>query len=88
VGRLLIVLLPSHPMITLSRTIDLLDTTKPTAGKAIEALLKVGVLGEITGKKRDRVYAYQSYLDILSADFDILSADFDILSAENVSAMP
>ncbi len=53
---------------------DLLDTTKPTAGKAIEALLKVGVLGEITGKKRDRVYAYQSYLDILSA--------------ENVSAMP
>ena len=32
---------------------------------AIEALEATGVLVETTGKKRDRVYAYRSYLDLL-----------------------
>jgi Fic family protein len=58
-------LLPQHPMITLPKAVELLDTTKPTAGKAIDALTRAGVLHEITGKRRDRVYAYRGYLDIL-----------------------
>ena len=33
--------------------------------RAIDALVQAGVLVEITGKKRDRVYAYQAYLDRL-----------------------
>ena len=45
---------------------EILDRTKPTASKAIEMLRAAGVLHEITGKQRDRVYAYQHYLDILS----------------------
>jgi Fic family protein len=61
-------LLPDHPMVTLSRTIALLNTTKPTASKAIDALTKVGVLKEITGKQRDRIYAYQGYLQLLTKD--------------------
>lgn len=40
-------------------------TTKRTAGRAIEALEAAGVLVETTGKERDRVYAYQAYLDRL-----------------------
>ncbi len=40
----------------------LVETTKPTAGKAIELLVSAGVLIESTGKKRDRAYAYQAYL--------------------------
>jgi hypothetical protein len=31
----------------------------------VDALEKAGVLVEITGKKRDRSWAYQSYLDRL-----------------------
>ena len=61
-------LLPSHPMVTLARAIELLDTTKPTASKAIDALTKVGVLKEITGKQRDRIYAYHGYLQLLTND--------------------
>ena len=61
-------LLPDHPMITLPKAIELLETTKPTAGKAIEALLKAGVLRETTGRQRDRVYAYEAYLKVLSED--------------------
>lgn len=61
-------LLPTHPMVTLARVLDLLQTTKPTAGKAVEALQKAGVLHEVSGRRRDRVYAYKGYLDLLAMD--------------------
>jgi Fic family protein len=61
-------LLPDHPIITLSQGIGLLKTTKPTAGKAIDALRRAGVLHEITGMQRDRVYAYSAYLKVLAQD--------------------
>lgn len=57
--------LPSRPIITAPWVVDTLATTKPTAGRAIDALVAAGVLVETTGKKRDRVYAYQAYLDRL-----------------------
>jgi hypothetical protein len=41
------------------------ETTKPTAGRAIELLVAAGVLGETTGKKRDRSFVYRNYLDRL-----------------------
>jgi Fic family protein len=61
-------LLPNHPMVTLPRIIELLKTTKPTASKAIAALTDAGVLREITGRQRDRVYAYHAYLQALTKD--------------------
>ena len=61
-------LLPIHPVVTLPNSIALLQTSKPTAGKAIDALCRAHVLKEITGKRRDRVYAYRTYLDVLSKD--------------------
>jgi Fic family protein len=64
-------LLPEHPMVTLAMTQALLDTTKPTATKAIKALCDAGVLHEITGKQRDRVYAYQGYLKVLAEDTEL-----------------
>jgi len=45
---------------------ELLETTKPTAAKAMDALVQAGVLHEIPGKRRDRVYAYRAYLAMLS----------------------
>jgi Fic family protein len=62
--------LPTHPMVTLPRVIELLDTTKPTASKAINTLREAGVLRETTGKRRDRVYAYHDYLRILTREAD------------------
>jgi Fic family protein len=63
-------LLPEHPMITLSGAMELLNTTKPTASKAIDALCQAKVLQEITGKLRDRIYAYRAYLNVLAQDTD------------------
>ncbi|MBT3785915.1 Fic family protein, partial [bacterium] len=60
--------LPEHPMITLANAMELVGATKPTAGKAIDALIQAGILKEITGKKRDRMYSYQAYVDLLAKD--------------------
>lgn len=57
--------LPSHPIVTVNSVIKLLDTTKPTAGKAIEALVKARVLKELTGRQRSRSFGYHKYLETL-----------------------
>jgi Fic family protein len=58
-------LLPRHPVVTVASVMKLVETTKPTAGRAIELLVGAGVLVETTGKKRDRSFVYRSYLDRL-----------------------
>ncbi|MCZ7683726.1 MAG: Fic family protein [Sandaracinaceae bacterium] len=58
-------LLPRHPVVTVASVTKLVETTKPTAGRAIELLVAAGVLVETTGKKRDRSFVYRSYLDRL-----------------------
>ena len=57
--------LPEHPMITVKRAMKMLATTRPTAAKAVEALVTAGVLEETSGRKRDRVFAYAEYLKLL-----------------------
>jgi len=61
-------MLPARPIVTVNSVIQLLETTKPTAGKAVETLVAAGVLHETTGKQRGREYAYQAYLAKLGAD--------------------
>jgi Fic family protein len=58
-------LLPRHPIVTVASAMRLLDTTKPTAGRAIELLVAASVLVETTGKRRDRSFVYRGYLDRL-----------------------
>jgi Fic family protein len=58
-------LLPRHPVITVASFMKLVETTKPTAGRAVELLVKAAILVEITGKKRDRSFVYRAYLERL-----------------------
>ena len=64
----LLELLPANPIISLPRAVSLLKTTKPTAVKTISLLEELGILKEITGKKRDRKYSYATYLSALGAE--------------------
>ncbi len=61
-------LLPEHPIVTMTTVMTLLQTTKPTATKAIDSLRQAHLLHETTGRLRDRVYAYRGYLHILTKD--------------------
>ena len=58
-------LLPTQPIVTIHRVTELLGTTKPTATKAVTALVGAGVMSETTGRKRDRAFTYDAYLDRL-----------------------
>jgi Fic family protein len=59
--------LHSHPFISAPQAVKLSGLTLPTIGKAIGQLAELGILTEITGRARNRVYAYTAYLDLLKA---------------------
>ena len=63
--------LPRHPIVSAAWVVEALGTSKPTAGRAIQALERAGVLIETTGKKRDRSYAYRAYLDRLQVGTEL-----------------
>lgn len=63
--------LPVHPVVNIPGVVKLLDTTKPTAGKAVDLLERVGILVETSGRQRDRTFAYRRYLDRLRAGTDL-----------------
>jgi len=58
-------LLQRHPITTVASAADALELTAPTVRGAIEALERLGIVREVTGKKRDRIYAYDGYVNIL-----------------------
>ncbi len=64
--------LPEHPILTIATAVKLLDTSRPTATKAVMALVDAGVLAEISGKKRDRSFSYAAYLDRLKTGTGLL----------------
>lgn len=64
-------LLPRHPIVSVAFAVKHLQVSKPTAGRAVQALEQAGVLVELTGKKRDRSWAYQGYLDRLRIGTEI-----------------
>ena len=63
--------MPRHPIVTVASAIKLLATTKPTASRAIDLLVDAGVIVETTGRRRDRSFAYQGYLDRLRVGTDL-----------------
>jgi Fic family protein len=63
--------LPLHPIISIPAVVQLLKTTKPTAGKAVQVLENLGVLSETSGKQRDRTFVYTAYLEKLRAGTEI-----------------
>ena len=67
-------LLPRHPVVTVASVMKLVETTKPTAGRAVELLVSAGVLVENTGRKRDRAFVYQAYIEQLRVGTELDSA--------------
>jgi Fic family protein len=54
--------LPRHPIVSIAGLAKRLSITKPTAAKAVAILESAGVLQEISGRQRDRTFAYGAYL--------------------------
>ena len=65
-------LLPNHPIITVAAAMKLIETSKPTAARAIETLVTAGILVETTGKRRDRSYIYKAYIERLQVGTELV----------------
>ncbi len=52
------------PLTSVSDIRQLIGTTYPAANQLVARLVNCGVLREITGRARNRVFAYQSYIDL------------------------
>jgi Fic family protein len=59
-------LLQTHPYLTSNQLVDWTGLTAPTVNAALADLERLGVVEEVTGRKRGRVFAYRSYLAILN----------------------
>jgi Fic family protein len=59
-------LLPMMPRFSVEHVRQRLETTFPTASAAVKLLEDLGILTELTGQKKNRVYSYQAYVDLLS----------------------
>jgi Fic family protein len=60
--------LQRRPLVTAGWLVTQTGLSAPTVGKALEALVGIGVAREITGRRRSRVFAYQQYMALLNPE--------------------
>ena len=65
-ARAILMLMQQRPILTIAKAAALSETTFPTASSALANLESLGLIKEISGNQRGRIYAYQAYLDILN----------------------
>ncbi|MCX6141330.1 MAG: Fic family protein [Candidatus Kapabacteria bacterium] len=58
--------LRARPVATIASVARAINVTYPTVTKAMEILTSMGIVREITGKQRNRVFVYDAYLGILN----------------------
>jgi Fic family protein len=58
--------LMEHPVLTLPKAAEFSGLSFPAVNSAMNLLTKMGVAREITGRKRNRVFTYQEYIEALN----------------------
>jgi len=59
-------MLQRQPIISIVPASKQLKVTHPTVMKALSNLQKLGIVREVTGRRRGRLFAYSRYMDILN----------------------
>nr|WP_208719183.1 Fic family protein [Corallococcus sicarius] len=59
-------LLQTQPYVTSNQLVERTGLTAPTVNAALADLKRLGIVEEVTGRKRGRVFAYHGYLAILN----------------------
>jgi Fic family protein len=59
-------LLQKRPLLSISAATRELSLSEPTIAKAMEHLIKLNIVHEVTGRRRRRVFAYVRYLNVLN----------------------
>lgn len=58
-------LLQERPLTTVAQASARLGISRPAVSKSVENLVRLGILDEITGARRGRIYVYRAYLSVL-----------------------
>ena len=67
-GRPLLDLLAEQPIVTIKYASARLGSTPTTVGRLLDRMTSLGMIVELTGRQRYRVYRYTPFLDVLSDD--------------------
>jgi Fic family protein len=59
-------LFQKSPFVTAPKARTITGLTTPTINSALDDLQKLGIVEEVTGRKRGRVYCYSAYMNLLS----------------------
>lgn len=54
----------NHPVTNLSMAVEAMGKSRQTAHKALNKFTELGLLKEVTGQSRNRVYLYQPYIEL------------------------
>jgi Fic family protein len=65
-ARQIFSVLQTQPLVTIGTAAERAGVSFPAATNGLENLRKQGIVSEVTGRARGRVFAYQRYLDLLS----------------------
>lgn len=55
-----------QPIVTVKHVSEKTTLAFPNANKLVNRFVQLGLLREMTGRKRDRRFAYQQYLDLFA----------------------
>ena len=61
-------LMQTNPFIRIRTATKALKLTVPTVTNALNHLVRLGIVKEISGKQRDRLFAYSRYVSMVSGD--------------------
>lgn len=59
-------LLKARPVLTITDAAERIGISYPAAARTMEQLVRLGIVHETTGRKRQRLYAYGRYVELLS----------------------
>lgn len=67
-------LMQRNPFVRIQTAAKVLKLTIPTVTSALNHLMRIGIVKEVSGKKRDRLFAYSRYVNMVSKGTEPLSA--------------
>ena len=66
-------LLQQRPIMSITAAVEALELTHPAVSKSLKKLEEMKIVREITGRQRNRLYLYESYMNILNDGLEPLS---------------
>jgi len=66
--------LQANPYVRIRIAAEALELTVPTVTSSLNHLVRLGIVKEVSGRHRDRLFAYSRYVNMVSAGTDPLSS--------------